>query len=123
MRGTVTVLHPENVIDLTQWPGHWKLSKDDLLAPSQTITDTPVADATDEAIPVVEPEWEWIQENEHSLTADYSGRWIAVVQKRVVAVGLTEIEVLRTAEELGYSSPFTFYVRTASEPVTMAASS
>ena len=38
MRGTITVLHPEKVIDLTQWQGEWKLSKDDLLAPPQAVT-------------------------------------------------------------------------------------
>ena len=120
MRGTATVLHPEKVIVLTQWPGEWMLAKDDLLAPSQT--DTPAADATDKAIPAVEPEWEWIQENEDSLRADYAARWIAVLLNRVVAVGADELDVLRNAEALGYGNVFTFYVPTDSEPVAMAGS-
>lgn len=120
MRGTITVLHPEKVIDLTQWQGEWKLSKDDLLAPPQAVTDTPAVDATDEAIPVVEPEWEWIQKNEDTLRDNYAGRWIAVLLNRVVAVGADELEVLRSAEALGYGNVFTFYVPTDAEAVAMA---
>jgi len=121
MRTTATILHRDKVIGLAQGQGEWVLTAEHLLsAPFQVGTDAPSIDATDTAIPLVEPEWEWIQENEDSLRENYAGRWIAVLLNRVVAVGESEIEVLRTAEELRYENPFTFYVPTQFEPVAMA---
>lgn len=121
MRTTVTILHPDKIINLDQGQGKWILSLEHLLSPPLEVgTDLPSIDGTNTAIPLVEPEWEWIQENEHSLRENYAGRWIAVLLNRVVTVGKSEIEVLRSAEELGYENPFTFYVPTQSEPVAMA---
>jgi hypothetical protein len=121
MRTTVTILHRDKVIDLDQGQGRWILSVEDMLFPPFHVgTYTSSIDATNTAIPLVEPEWEWIQENEDSLRENYAGRWIAVLLNRVVAVGQGEIDVLRSAEELGYDNAFTFYVPTQSEPVAMA---
>jgi hypothetical protein len=124
MRTTITVIHPDKVIDLTfssQGQDKWTLSKEDLLyPPSQVETTAFSTDATDTAIPLVEPEWKWIQENEDTLRENYAGRWIAVLFNRVVTVGDSEIDVLRGAEELGYENPFTFYVPTQAEPAVMA---
>jgi hypothetical protein len=121
MRTTVTIHRRDKVIDLDQGQGQWTLSAEDMLFPPFHVGTHPSPiDATDTAIPLVEPEWEWIQENEESLRENYPGRWIAVLLNRVVAIGEGEIDVLRSAEELGYENPFTFYVRTRSEPVAMA---
>lgn len=129
MRTTRTVLDPDKVIeltdltDLTQGQRLWTLSAEDLLSqPFRLETDFSLLDATDTSIPLVEPEWKWIQENENSLRENYAGLWIAVVLNRVVTIGESEIEVLRRAEELRYGSPFTFHVPTQTEPVAMASS-
>lgn len=116
----MTIHRRDAVIDLAQWPGEWTLSKEHLLCPSDVAAHAQATDATDGSIPQVEPEWEWIQDNEDSLREDYAGRWIAVLLNRVVAIGSTEIEVLRSTESLGYGSPFTFHVPTESEPIAMA---
>ena len=125
MRTTVTIHRRDAVIDLAHEHGEWHLSSEDMLliAPDVATTDAPSIDATDRTISQVEPEWEWIQENEDNLRVDYAGRWIAVVLNRVAAIGPTEIDVLRDAETLGYGNPFTFYVPTESEPASMAACS
>jgi len=124
MRTTVTFHHRDKVIDLVQGQGQWILSVEDMLFPPFHVrTHASSVDATNTVVPLVEPEWEWIQENEESLRENYAGRWIAVLLNRVVAVGRSEMDVLRSAEELRYENPFTFYVPTQSEPVAMASCS
>ena len=123
MRTTITVLDRNKILRLTQGEGEWTLSNEDLLSqPFRLETDFSPLDATDTSIPLVEPEWKWIQENENSLRENYAGLWIAVVLNRVVTIGESEIEVLRRAEGLRYGSPFTFHVPTQTEPVAMASS-
>jgi len=66
------------------------------------------------------PEWEWIQGQEGWLRDKYAGLWIAVVGDRLVAVGDSEVSVLKKATRLGYDDAFTYYVPSEHEPAIVA---
>lgn len=66
------------------------------------------------------PEWEWIQGQEGWLRDKYAGLWIAVVGDRLVAVGDSEVSVLKKATRLGYDGAFTYYVPSEHEPSVVA---